>query len=718
MEINKTISLDISKQGVQNTIYLTEHDVGATKIEFSLNNQGRPVTIKKGENTATLYIDGIDVLEDVTISDDNRIIYTVQSSATSKAGEFKAVLQIVSEDNKSYYSPQFQISVAEDITKFSQVLDSSPFAAVIKARNAAESYLEEFEEKIHSDATAEALDELQGKIDATRLTLNEHQNDIADLVSRLAPLEPSELPDRGEILVSAKIVNGQFNENDPITTGYLEAVTSDGNKIKTEVIDTTARENNNKNYSQILERVVKVEEKDGKLNLFYVNPKYGEPDEPQYLERESSEVVDKHIRTYAITTLFVDKELGKLKYADGKEEFEQEIVDKKARGAVKNIDIGNNPQSFNYGKLYYSSVDGTQGEGYQEIVDATARQNVGDLQTSVGKIDKVLNGSGVADTGGLVGRTGILESQILALSSATRFKGVKESLPSSGSTGDIIIVGNKEFIYDSTTNTGVDGTKWVELGDTTALSQSVSTLNDAVYGVAGSGLIDRVGYLENNGTVDQEARNDIETLNTVVYGSGGGATDGLIGKTDSAILKVVTITNPNNADYGYISLQQCNGIWKNRQEIIDKTARNTLIDHSTRINNLELNGGTGGGSAVTRVIQLYDYDNNPYPNLQGFINGKLLTVVGKIWLTSSDEYGFSILFPNDVIPSYSLNGFSVFANWYTDNAGVIYGLSGGLSGTFDMAVSPRIYFNPIWGENDMPGVAGKVAVLNFTIPLE
>lgn len=49
----------------------------------------------------------------------------------------------------------------------------------------------------------------------------------------------------------------------------------------------------------------------------------------------------------------------------------------------------------------------------------------------------------------------------------------------SGNDGDFIIVGQKEYVYWSTTTTGVDDTKWVLLGDTTQLSQDVSNLTNS-----------------------------------------------------------------------------------------------------------------------------------------------------------------------------------------------------------------------------------------------
>lgn len=58
------------------------------------------------------------------------------------------------------------------------------------------------------------------------------------------------------------------------------------------------------------------------------------------------------------------------------------------------------------------------------------------------------------------GRVSVLETKVAALASATHFLGVKDSLDDVASpvSGDIVIVGDKEYVYD-------DVKGWVELGD-------------------------------------------------------------------------------------------------------------------------------------------------------------------------------------------------------------------------------------------------------------
>ena len=54
-----------------------------------------------------------------------------------------------------------------------------------------------------------------------------------------------------------------------------------------------------------------------------------------------------------------------------------------------------------------------------------------------------------------------MDAAVAGLAGAVHFIGVKESLPASGNNGDIVIVGNKEYVYSTSDN------NWHELGDET-----------------------------------------------------------------------------------------------------------------------------------------------------------------------------------------------------------------------------------------------------------
>lgn len=83
------------------------------------------------------------------------------------------------------------------------------------------------------------------------------------------------------------------------------------------------------------------------------------------------------------------------------------------------------------------------------------------------------NIASASDLTDLTGRVKANEDAISALSSATHFIGVVEALPETAEAGDIVIMGNKEYIYDATKG-------WVELGDTTAELAAIDANTKAI----------------------------------------------------------------------------------------------------------------------------------------------------------------------------------------------------------------------------------------------
>ena len=112
----------------------------------------------------------------------------------------------------------------------------------------------------------------------------------------------------------------------------------------------------------------------------------------------------------------------------------------------------------------------------QDLADEIADREA-DEQAIGARID-ALASAGDADGNGK-GRVTVLEEKVNALTSATHFEGVVEFDPSAeGATtdgydaGDFVIYGNKEYIFD--------GSKWVELGDTTDEQSRLSALEGLV----------------------------------------------------------------------------------------------------------------------------------------------------------------------------------------------------------------------------------------------
>lgn len=68
-----------------------------------------------------------------------------------------------------------------------------------------------------------------------------------------------------------------------------------------------------------------------------------------------------------------------------------------------------------------------------------------------------------------------------AISGGTHFIGVETSLPETANNGDIVIVGNKEYIWDyEMTSPSATTYKWIELGDTTAELQAINANAEAI----------------------------------------------------------------------------------------------------------------------------------------------------------------------------------------------------------------------------------------------
>ena len=96
------------------------------------------------------------------------------------------------------------------------------------------------------------------------------------------------------------------------------------------------------------------------------------------------------------------------------------------------------------------------------------------------------------------GRVSVLEAKVDALNAATHFEGKVEgdtfdaAIAASGKefeAGDIVIYGNKEYIYD--------GTSWIELGDTTAEQGRISAL-EGWKTTASQTIADNTAAIESN----------------------------------------------------------------------------------------------------------------------------------------------------------------------------------------------------------------------------
>ena len=140
MVITRYITLDVSRQGVQASIPITQNDAGTLRLLIQLRNGATPIELDE-RMTSVLYID-TDVYDHVTVYSKNSaypnfLEYNVSPMASKEAGEHKAVLKLYSGVDQIYASPEILFVVRSDLTN-STGLSADKYSAVINAKYDAE----------------------------------------------------------------------------------------------------------------------------------------------------------------------------------------------------------------------------------------------------------------------------------------------------------------------------------------------------------------------------------------------------------------------------------------------------------------------------------------------------------------------------------------------------------------------------------------------------
>jgi hypothetical protein len=184
MVITRYITLDVSRQGVQASIPITQHDAGTLRLLIQLRNGTTPIEPNE-HMTAVLYID-TDVFDPVTIYTKDGaypyyLEYNVSPMASKEAGEHKVVLKLYSGVDQIYASPEILFVVRRDLTN-STGLSSDKYSAVVQAKNDAENYAnsaansakdaEEAATNAAENAVNEANARLQGYVDDAESAAN------------------------------------------------------------------------------------------------------------------------------------------------------------------------------------------------------------------------------------------------------------------------------------------------------------------------------------------------------------------------------------------------------------------------------------------------------------------------------------------------------------------------------------------------------------------
>lgn len=204
------------------------------------------------------------------------------------------------------------------------------------------------------------------------------------------------------------------------------------------------------------------------------------------------------------------------------------------------------------------------------------------------------------------GRVSVLESKVDALSSATHFLGVKTELPATASNGDIVIVGNKEYVWDD----NEDGTNilgkagWIELGDTTAESGRISALE---------------GLVGNTSVQSQ--------ISTAIGNALSGLSDESKNSGDADLVKVTVNQADGNVTGVVVDDSKLDAAFKSTN---DAVALNTAAigDYKTRIEALEV---TSGALDTTYVkASAYATDKAAFEEAHAGLQGEIDAAEGRL----------------------------------------------------------------------------------------
>lgn len=142
MRINYHITLDVSKQGVQVTVPLTQHDIGVHRLILTLRNGEEVVSLTAADHAA-LYLPDSDVWDPVAVytaesAYPNTLVYDLSPAVSSKAGMHRGVITLADGAGKVLFTPELAFCVRGDITVGTTVTESPAYAAVILAQSDAE----------------------------------------------------------------------------------------------------------------------------------------------------------------------------------------------------------------------------------------------------------------------------------------------------------------------------------------------------------------------------------------------------------------------------------------------------------------------------------------------------------------------------------------------------------------------------------------------------
>ena len=220
----------------------------------------------------------------------------------------------------------------------------------------------------------------------------------------------------------------------------------------------------------------------------------------------------------------------------------------------------------------------------QSAYDAKVAELAGADTTLQGNIDKAVEALEGADEA-QVARIEALEGTITGLSGAMHFKGVETSLPTGENLsetyadGDVIIVGEKEYVF----NSGA----FVEFGDVSAEGDRIAALENTV-GDADSGLVK--GVADNKAAIEAEVKR------------AGDAETALSGRLDA--LEAIDHDHTNKDILDDITAEKV-AAWDGAQAAAEATASAALSAAKTELEGKITAASNAAGAAQTKADEAY-----------------------------------------------------------------------------------------------------------------
>lgn len=124
--VRKNITLDVSKSGVQSTIFVSQGDTNSRTVVIGLVNNGAGLALDESMTAFAMgRINDNDFTSACTI-ENNRVLFELKSAHTQTVGDFEVNIRLQQGD-KILYSPRIKIVVSSSLNNEGTVIDESEY---------------------------------------------------------------------------------------------------------------------------------------------------------------------------------------------------------------------------------------------------------------------------------------------------------------------------------------------------------------------------------------------------------------------------------------------------------------------------------------------------------------------------------------------------------------------------------------------------------------